>query len=128
MKSLYSKLIQKVSNLKPIKYASNRNFLNGDVSRLSPYISRGLISTKTIFYTLLDSGYNFNQIQKFLQELAWRDYWQKKWQINENIDVDLKTKQHPVKQNKIPTSIIEHCSTITMVLKNCIKLVTCTTI
>ena len=67
MKSLYSKLIQKVRNLKPIKYASNRNFVNGDVSRLSPYISRGLISTKNIFYTLLDSGYNFNQIQK-LQE------------------------------------------------------------
>ena len=115
MKSLYSKLIQKVNNLKPIKYASNRNFLNGDVSRLSPYISRGIISTKTIFYTLLDSGYNFNQIQKFLQELAWRDYWQKKWQINGNIDVDLKTKQHPVKQNKIPTSIIDHCSTITAI-------------
>ena len=55
----------------------------------------------------------------------------KKWQINENIDVDLKTKQYPVKQNKIPTSIIEHCSSITAVddgIKNCIKLATCTTI
>ena len=115
MKSLYTKLIQKVNNLNPVKYASNRNFLNGDVSRLSPYISRGIISTKTIFYTLLDSGYNFNQIQKFLQELAWRDYWQKKWQITGNIDVDLKTKQHPVSKNKIPNSIIEHCTTITAI-------------
>ena len=115
MKNLYHKIVQKVNNLKPIKYASNRNFINGDVSRLSPYISRGLISTKTIFNTLLDSGYNFNQIQKFLQELAWRDYWQKKWQMVGNIDVDLKTKQHPVSQKKIPTSIIEHCSTITAI-------------
>lgn len=115
MKSLYTKLIQKVNNLNPIKYASNRNFLNGDVSRLSPYISRGLISTKTIFYTLLDSGYDFNQIQKFLQELVWRDYWQKKWQITGNIDVDIKNKQHTVSKNKIPSSIIEHCSTISAI-------------
>ena len=76
MKGIYSKLIQKLNGLDPIKYASNRNFINGDVSRLSPYISRGIISTKTIFNSLLDSEYDFNQIQKFLQELAWRDYLQ----------------------------------------------------
>ena len=49
--------------------------------------------------------------------MAWRDYWQKKWQISGNIDIDLKTKQHPVLKNKIPSSIIEHCSTITAIDK-----------
>ena len=115
MKGIYSKLIQKLNGLDPIKYASNRNFINGDVSRLSPYISRGVISTKTIFNSLLDSEYDFNQIQKFLQELAWRDYWQKKWQIAGNIDIDLKNEQYPVSNKKTPLSIVEHCSTITAI-------------
>ena len=53
------------------------NYIDGGVSRLSPYISRGVISTKTIYKEILNAGNDINQIQKFLQELCWRDYWQK---------------------------------------------------
>jgi deoxyribodipyrimidine photo-lyase len=76
--NIYNKIIERVNSLDPVKYASNRNFINGNVSKLSPYISRGVISTKTIFNQLIKSGYEISQIQKFLQELSWRDYWQKK--------------------------------------------------
>ena len=45
----YSQVLQKLEQLKPVKYANNRNFIDGDVSKLSPYISRGVISTLDVF-------------------------------------------------------------------------------
>ena len=117
MNNVYDKIIEKVNGLDPIKYASNRNFINGNVSKLSPYISRGVISTKTIFNQLIKSGYEISQIQKFLQELSWRDYWQKKWQNLVNIDHDLKNEQSPVISNKFPLEILNYNSTISAIDK-----------
>ena len=117
MNNIYDKIIEKVNGLDPIKYASNRNFINGNVSKLSPYISRGVISTKTIFNQLIKSGYEISQIQKFLQELSWRDYWQKKWQNLVNIDHDLKNEQSPVISNKFPLEILNYNSTISAIDK-----------
>ena len=93
MKNIYEKLLKKVEVFTPIKYSYSRNYIDGDVSRLSPYISRGLISTKTIFEKILDNTNEIPKVQKFLQELTWRDYWQKKWQSVGNIDIDLKNNQ-----------------------------------
>ena len=58
-------------------YARNRNFLNGDVSKLSPYLRHGCL-------TLHETADNVRQrygaqSQKFVQELAWRDYWRRVW-------------------------------------------------
>ena len=77
MKDIYTKLLQKVQKFNAVSYGYSRNYIDGEVSRLSPYISRGAISTKTIFNKILSAGYEFNHVQKFLQELSWRDYWQK---------------------------------------------------
>ena len=67
------------------------------MSYLSAYISRGVISTKFILKTLLDNNYNPAHIEKFIQELAWRDYWQQIWVSKGNlINSDLKHNQFPV--------------------------------
>ena len=71
---MYNKIIERVNSLDPVKYASNRNFINGNVSKLSPYISRGVISTKTIFNQLIKSGYEISQIQKSLGDGNCEDY------------------------------------------------------
>ena len=117
MNNIYNKIIERVNGLDPVKYSSNRNFINGNVSKLSPYISRGVISTKTIFNQLIKSGYEISQIQKFLQELSWRDYWQKKWQTLVNIDHDLKNKQSPVLSNNFPQKILNYNSSISAIDK-----------
>lgn len=44
----YSEILNHIENINPIKYSKTRNFLNGHVTKLSPYISRGIISTKQI--------------------------------------------------------------------------------
>ena len=75
----YSEILQRIRHLDPIRYGTNRNFVNGAVSYLSPYISRGVVSTKFVFTEIINRGYDPNKIEKFIQELAWRDYWQQIW-------------------------------------------------
>lgn len=71
----YAEILQRIRNIDPVKYGSTRNQINGSVTYLSPYISRGIISTKFILSEILNRGYKPAKIQKFIQELAWRDYW-----------------------------------------------------
>ena len=40
----YDLIVERINAISPIKYAKTRNFINGDVTYLSPYISRGVIS------------------------------------------------------------------------------------
>ena len=77
METNYSKILEKIQSIDPVAYGRNRNFLSGDVSMLSPYIARGVISTKMVMDSLFERGYSVNQSFKFLQQLAWRDYFQR---------------------------------------------------
>tara|TARA_B110000971_G_scaffold32033_1_gene29552 strand:- start:1431 stop:2549 length:1119 start_codon:yes stop_codon:yes gene_type:complete len=104
----YLEIKQRVRAVEPVKYASTRNYINGSVSYLSPYISRGIISTKFILNEVLDKGYKPAQIEKFIQELAWRDYWQQIWIAKgEDINQDLKHPQTPVTNHAIPLAVAE---------------------
>lgn len=65
-----------LNRIKPISYGKTRNFLQGDVTHLSPYISRGLITSKQVFVKACQRVNHYAQGEKFFQELAWREYWQ----------------------------------------------------
>ncbi|MEM7163242.1 MAG: deoxyribodipyrimidine photolyase, partial [Bacteroidota bacterium] len=73
------KILALVESIDPIAYGKTRNFVDGAVTRLSPYISRGFISTQYILRRTLERGFEPKYIEKFIQELAWRDYWQQIW-------------------------------------------------
>jgi len=102
----YSEILQRIRNIDPIKYGKTRNYINGAVSYLSPYISRGVVSTKFIFSEVINRGYHPNKIEKFIQELAWRDYWQQIWiSKGDAINKDLKFQQYPVSNYSLPSAI-----------------------
>ena len=104
----YAEILQRIRAIDPVKYGSTRNYINGAVTYLSPYISRGIISTKLILSEVLKKGYKPAQIEKFIQELAWRDYWQQVWIAKGNtINQDLKHPQNPVSNSSVSTSIVE---------------------
>lgn len=63
--------------LDPVGYAKGRNFLNGPVTRLSPYIRHGMVSLDAARNLALSRVKNRQDAEKFIQELAWRDYWQR---------------------------------------------------
>ena len=97
----------------PVKYSSTRNFIDGSVSQLSPYISRGVISTKQVFQFLLDKGYGFSEMEKFVQELAWRDFWQNIWvEKGDLIDGDFKSTQVGVLNYSVPSFLLDNSSSI----------------
>ena len=107
----YALILERLSRVNPIKYAKTRNFINGDVTYLSAYISRGVISVQQIKDAVLQKGYKPYEIEKFLQELAWREYYQRVWQVKkELIFADLKQPQPDFLHQQIPASIV-HAST-----------------
>ena len=104
----YKEILKRIDAVDPSKYKHTRNYINGAVSYLSPYISRGVISTKFIFKKILDNGFQPPEAEKFIQELAWRDYWQQVWIAKgEAINQDLKHTQTPVSNTDIPKAILE---------------------
>jgi deoxyribodipyrimidine photo-lyase len=102
----YEKIIERVNAIDPIKYAKTRNFINGQITYLSPYISRGVISTKQVMDKILEKQYPYPAIEKIIQELAWREYFQRVWQTKgEQIWEDLKQDQQEVVHHQMITSI-----------------------
>ena len=65
----------KLASIDPINYANTRNFANGKVTRLSPYIHHGIITLNHVRNHALGLCSQPEQIEKFIQELAWRDFW-----------------------------------------------------
>ena len=101
----FETILGKLEQIDPIKYGSSRNYINGAVTYLSPYISRGVISTKQVLESVLKKGYKISQIESFVKELCWRDYFQRVAQVK-NLDVAIKQEQTPIANNEISSSII----------------------
>lgn len=92
----------------PIKYSKTRNFLNGAVTKLSPYISRGVITLPEVYTLVKNKGYSKWEMEKFVQELAWREFFQRVWQNKQN-QIFTSLKQLPPRgiHQGIPQSILE---------------------
>ena len=104
----YQEILNRIENVHPIKYAKTRNFINGQITYLSPYISRGVISVKQVKEIVLNKGFSKYESEKFIQELAWREYFQRVWQSKkELIWSDLKHIQEDVMHHHIPTAVVE---------------------
>lgn len=115
----YESILEKIHQIDPIAYSQNRNYADGAVSHLSPYISRGVISTKFVFDELQKKGFKMMEMGKFVQELAWRDYWQQVWTAKEDlINEDLKRVQPDFVNHQLSTSIINAETGIEVVDKN----------
>lgn len=62
--------LERARSVDPRRYAQTRNHLRGAVSRLSPYLTHGLVSVPEVLEaTAAGDG-------KLAQELAWREYFQ----------------------------------------------------
>jgi len=117
----YRQIIERINQINPAQYGKTRNFINGAVTYLSPYISRGVISVKQVMDAVLQKGYKLSEIQKFLQELAWREYFQRVWQhIGDGIWNDIKQSQPDVLHHQMLTTL-DRASTGIEAIDNGIK-------
>ena len=98
----------RIQAIDPIKYAATRNYMNGALTLLGPYISRGVISTKSIFKHVKSLDFAWKSTEKLIQELAWRDYWQQIWVAKKTqIESDLNYEQKEVLYSGVPAAIVE---------------------
>lgn len=103
----YQEILDKIERIDPKTYASTRNYRDGAVSMLSPYVSRGVISTKVIYQSLQKRGFHSKTALKFIQELAWRDYFQQVWRAKgDELFRDLKNEQQNVKHHGVPEAVL----------------------
>lgn len=68
---------ERLRAIEPKKYGRTRNYLDGAVTRLSPYIRHGVLTLDAVRNAALARAERPAQIEKFIQELGWRDYWQR---------------------------------------------------
>jgi len=100
-------IIDRIEGIDPIEYGKSRNYINGAVTQLSPFISRGVISTKQVFDSVMKKGYAIEEIESFIKELAWRDYWQQIWIVRgSEINSDIRNPQPRAERNGVPANII----------------------
>jgi deoxyribodipyrimidine photo-lyase len=104
----YSAIIERVNSVDPLRYGNTRNFIDGAVTYLSPYISLGVINIKQVQESVLSKGYPRGAMDKFLQELAWREYFQRVWQAKGDLLFqDLKHPQTDVLHHQMVQAVPE---------------------
>jgi len=112
----YTEIINRMEHIQPIQYAKTRNYIHGAVTYLSPYISRGVISVKQVQDSVMNKGFKAEQIEKFLQELAWREYYQRIWQAKTDlIWQDLKQPQPDILHRKMISAAANAATGITAI-------------
>lgn len=68
---------QVLLQIQPVRYGSSRNYLDGAVTRLSPYIRHGIVPLLEVLRHAGEQAGGLTRIFKFVQELAWRDYYRR---------------------------------------------------
>ena len=96
--------LNKLNQIRAVEYGKSRNFLNGSVTHLSPYLRHGCITLKeTVSFVQAHFGL---KAEKLLFELAWREYWRNVWYANgEQILHDMAAPKVQLGFNPLPEEV-----------------------
>jgi deoxyribodipyrimidine photo-lyase len=85
-------------------YGKTRNFLEGNVTRLSPYLRHGCITLKEAVESVRASF--GKRAEKLLFEFAWRDYWHQVWYLKgDDILSDMEPAKVALGRSALPEDI-----------------------
>ena len=70
--------LARLAAVDPADYARTRNYLNGAVTYLSPYLTHGILSLREV-YTQVHQRTPLAREHKLVFELGWRAYWRHVW-------------------------------------------------
>ena len=71
--------LARIAAVRPADYARSRNAIEGAVTRLSPYITHGIVSLPEVLAGVA-AGHRLDVQHKFVFELGWREYFHHVWQ------------------------------------------------
>ena len=95
--------------VRPDDYARTRNALDGAVTRLSPYLTHGLLSLSEVYNTV-HARHALHPQHKLVFELGWRAYYRHVWEhLEGGIDQSLHAGLLPdsAYQSEIPLDVLE---------------------
>ncbi len=102
----YGQILDRIDQIDPRAYSKSRNFLNGKVTFISPYLTHGVVTLEQVKNTVLER-YSFEESEKLIFELAWKEYFQRVWENAEDrIFEDFKRNQEDVVSRDIPFALI----------------------
>jgi deoxyribodipyrimidine photo-lyase len=103
----YNDILTIVDQIDPAKYASSRNYLDGSVTKLSPFLTHGVIDTGFLASKILEK-HSFDASYKLIFEIAWRDYYTHvRTFFQDSIFEDLYHPQSSVVSELIPKCVID---------------------
>ena len=96
--------IKRLNSIDIDQYNRNRHFINGAVSKLSPYFRYGCITLKEASDSV---RYRFGmKAERFVYQLAWRDYWRRVWyDLGDGIFSDIEEAKVPLGDKLMPDFI-----------------------
>ncbi len=98
--------LNRLHKITPASYGKTRNYLNGDVTYLSPYLRHGCISLAEAIAFTKETSISGNE--KLLFEFAWRDYWRQIWyQFGERIHSEMEPPKVKLNRNPMPLDVLE---------------------
>lgn len=98
-------ILENIEKIDAVAYAKTRNYVHGAVTRLSPYITHGVVSLPYIAKSVLQK-YSLQQSEKLLQELAWREFFKRVWEEKDyQIFTELRFTQDAISP-QIPTTVL----------------------
>ncbi len=116
----YEEILAQIDMINPLAYAKTRNHMSGAVTRLSPYITRGVITLPQVKARLL-ARHNSADCAKLLQELAWREYFQNVWwSKGEDIFMDLRFPRTDWRHKELVSAIV-NADTGVIILDEAVK-------
>ena len=95
--------------VRPADYARTRNHLGGAVSRLSPYITHGMLTLPEV-YRAVDGRHRIGPQHKFTYELGWREFFHHQWsRLGDGIFASLRGGPLPddAYSDELPADLIE---------------------
>jgi deoxyribodipyrimidine photo-lyase len=105
-RSLREQALARIDALDVHEYERSRNFLDGQVSRLSPFLTHGITDVPEVIARLTARSALRGE-DKFLFELAWREYFQHAWRIlGEDIWREQKPPPAPTYAQEMPADIL----------------------
>ena len=103
----YSEILEQIDTIDPTAYAQTGNLLDGAVTKLSPYISRGIVTLPQVRDRLL-TNHSAKDCGLLLQELAHREYFQNVWwEKDDEIFADLHCQRDDWIHNDLVTALID---------------------
>jgi deoxyribodipyrimidine photo-lyase len=103
----YDAILDRVRGVDAVAYAKTRNYLDGAVSYLSPYITHGVLPLPRVRDMVLED-YTLKQANNFIFELTWREFFHRVyWELGDGIWRDIKREQPDVRTDRIPAAIVD---------------------